>query len=370
MTERQMEFRVGLFVLAATAVAGVMIFRFGELKDHFTQSQTVTVHFRDASGVHSSSPVKMSGIEIGAVHDVRLDEKHGGVLVEIGIRPEFTVREGSKPRVTTSLLGDAAIEFSPGLGSAPLKPNVVLPGIAAAGPMEAVDRLESRMGAAMDVFTQTGREWGRVGHNVNQALQGSDGQQMHRVMQSTLASLEEFTRTMRSANSTLESAQSLLADKETQNGLRQTLHALPQLVNDTRTAIQSVSVTVQRMDKNMQYLDTAMRPLATNAKPMATRLNSTLGNLETLSGELAQFSKLLRNRDGSIQRLVADPSLYRNLNATAASLAVFLKNAEPVLSDLRVFSDKIARHPELIGVRGAIRGSSGIKQVDYEQRQR
>lgn len=368
MTERQMEFRVGLFVLAATTVAGVMIFRFGELKDQFSQVQTVTVHFRDASGIHGSSPVRMSGIQIGTVRDVRLDERNGGVLVELGIRPEFTVREGSQPRVTTSILGDAAIEFSPGIGSAPLKPNALVPGIAAASPMEAVDRLEQRMGTAMDVFTQTGREWGRVGNSVNQALQGPDGQQMHRVMQSTLASLEEFTRTMRSANQTLNSAQSLLADKETQAGLKQTLHALPQLVNDTRTAIQSVSVTVQRMDKNMQYLDAAMRPLASNAKPMATRLNATLANLETLSGELAQFSKLLRNRDGSIQRLVADPSLYRNLNATAASLAVFLKNAEPVVSDLRIFSDKIARHPELIGVRGAIRGSSGLKQVDYEQK--
>ena len=175
---------------------------------------------------------------------------------------------------------------------------------------------------------------------------------------------------MRTASQTLQSAQGVLADTSTQNGLRETLDALPKLVNDTRQAIQAVRVTVQRVDRNMQHLDTAIQPIAANSKPMAARLTNTLSNLETLSGELAHFSTMLRTRDGSIQRLVSDPSLYRNMNSTAASLAVFLKNAEPVISDLRIFSDKIARHPELIGVRGALRGSSGIKQTDYQERQR
>lgn len=367
MTERQMEFRVGVFVIAATCVAAVMVFQFGELKDRFTATTNVTAHFRDAGGLHASAPVRMSGVQIGTVREIRLDEKNGGVLVRIGIRPGFTLREGSQPRVVTSLLGDAAIDFSPGVGTPPIQAGAVIPGIAAVGPMEAVDRLEQRVGTALDVFSQTGREWGRVGASVNSAMKGADGKQMQRVMQTTLASLEEFTRTMRAATTTLNSAQGVLADSSTQNGLRETLDALPKLVNDTRGAIQAVRVTVQRVDQNMQHLDAAMRPIAQNSQPMAARLNNTLANLESMTGELAQFSKLLRTRDGSIQRLVADPSLYRNLNATAASLAVFLRNAEPVLSDLRIFSDKIARHPELIGVRGALRGSSGIKQVDYEK---
>ena len=190
---------------------------------------------------------------------------------------------------------------------------------------------------------------------------------MRLVMERTIASLDEFARTMQTANQTLTAAHSVLAEPATQAGLRETLQALPRLVNDTRAAIVAVRTTVQRVDGNMQHLDRAMRPIAANSEPMARRLNNTLTNLETLSGELAQFSTLLRNRDGSLQQLVSDPSLYRNLNATSASLAVFLRNVEPMMADLRIFSDKIARHPELIGVRGAIRGSSGIKQTGYEK---
>ena len=33
----------------------------------------------------------------------------------------------------------------------------------------------------------------------------------------------------------------------------------------------------------------------------------------------------------------------------------------PIVNDARVFTDKIARHPEVLGVRGAIKKSPGIK---------
>jgi phospholipid/cholesterol/gamma-HCH transport system substrate-binding protein len=40
---------------------------------------------------------------------------------------------------------------------------------------------------------------------------------------------------------------------------------------------------------------------------------------------------------------------------------VLVRNLEPVLKDLREFSDKVARNPELLGVGGAVRPSNGLK---------
>jgi phospholipid/cholesterol/gamma-HCH transport system substrate-binding protein len=53
-----------------------------------------------------------------------------------------------------------------------------------------------------------------------------------------------------------------------------------------------------------------------------------------------------------------------NLNRSAESASMLLRNLEPVIRDLRVFSDKVARHPELIGVSGALKGSSGLKDPE------
>ena len=53
--------------------------------------------------------------------------------------------------------------------------------------------------------------------------------------------------------------------------------------------------------------------------------------------------------------------VYQSIDAAAASLARVLARTEKIARDLEVFADKVARRPELIGVGGAIRGSSGLK---------
>ena len=51
MSEKQLQFRVGLFVLAACVVIGVMTFQFGEFRGAFSEKYTVHVHFDSAPGV-------------------------------------------------------------------------------------------------------------------------------------------------------------------------------------------------------------------------------------------------------------------------------------------------------------------------------
>ena len=50
-------------------------------------------------------------------------------------------------------------------------------------------------------------------------------------------------------------------------------------------------------------------------------------------------------------------------NYTISLCHILLENLKPVVADLQVFSDKVARHPELLGVRGVVRGSDGSKDT-------
>ncbi|MCA9023317.1 MAG: hypothetical protein KDA74_24380, partial [Planctomycetaceae bacterium] len=54
---------------------------------------------------------------------------------------------------------------------------------------------------------------------------------------------------------------------------------------------------------------------------------------------------------------------------SASSLTVLLNNLEPIARDIRIFSDKIARHPEILGVSGAMKGSSGLKDATEQPSQ-
>ena len=93
---------------------------------------------------------------------------------------------------------------------------------------------------------------------------------------------------------------------------------------------------------------------------------SVTDSAEQLSKALAEVRLLLQTfgkGNGSIQKLLTDPTVYQNLDGAAGSLARVMGRAEKITRDLEVFADKIAHRPELIGVGGALRPSSGLKDL-------
>ena len=73
------------------------------------------------------------------------------------------------------------------------------------------------------------------------------------------------------------------------------------------------------------------------------------------------FTKALNESDGTLGKLVRDPRVYEDLAAAAANVKNLSRDLRPIVDDIRVFSDKIARHPEQLGVRGALDRRPGIK---------
>ena len=366
MTERQLQFRVGLFVLVALAVGGVMIFQFGRLRRYFEPRYAVAIHFDSAAGLHRSAPVRRNGIRIGAVREIRFDEKSGGVLVLVEIGNEHRVRIDAQPMLVRSILGDAGIEFQPGQRQEFVKSGDRLEGTQSADPMQMVARMQLDMQTTLKSFDSTSKEWRELAVNMNSLLDTNHGK-LDDVVEQTAVALAAFTSTMSEANKALASANVVLGDPKRQESMKRTLDALPALLEETRDVIMAAKSAVGHVDDNLANLKDVTGPLAKHSRSIVIRLDNTLANMESISAELNSFTKLLTKKDGTLQRLVSDPELYKNLNDSAASLSVLLRNVEPIARDLRVFSDKIARHPELIGVGGAFRGSSGLKNADDEK---
>jgi ABC-type transporter Mla subunit MlaD len=114
MSERGLRLRLGLFVLLALVLLGTMIFLFGSLPTMFQRANLYTVRFTDAPGVASGTPVRRSGVRIGTVRNVTLDDERGIVRVEVAVDPRFTLRHNEQATLVTGLLGtDASIDFMP-----------------------------------------------------------------------------------------------------------------------------------------------------------------------------------------------------------------------------------------------------------------
>src|SRR4051812_29023542 len=198
MNDRKLQFRVGIFVIVTSVIAGIIVFQFGEFKSLWQPRYTLAIHFDEAPGVYPSTPVRQNGIAVGKVSEVILDEKHGGVLVLVSVRSDFKLRKDARPRLTLTLLGDATIDFTPGKSTELLQAGDRIKGEPAADPMQIVNQLDRKLTATLDSFEATSREWQQVGRNLNGLVETNRGN-LDQVIERTAVALDQFTQTMKNA---------------------------------------------------------------------------------------------------------------------------------------------------------------------------
>jgi phospholipid/cholesterol/gamma-HCH transport system substrate-binding protein len=105
------------------------------------------------------------------------------------------------------------------------------------------------------------------------------------------------------------------------------------------------------------------KPLAERSEPLARDVAESAAQLNKAITEVRELLRVFARENGTVQKLLTDPALYQSLDAAAVSLARVLARAEKIARDLEVFADKVARRPELIGVGGVVKPSSGLKDA-------
>src|SRR5437899_2588083 len=121
MSERQMRFRIGLLVFVAMGLFAALVVLFGSLPTVFKRTNPYTIVFSDAPGVATGVPVRRSGVRIGEVRDLKIDEETGKVHVVVSIDPPYRVRHNEVPTLVVGLLtSDVAIDLVPEVPPPPM----------------------------------------------------------------------------------------------------------------------------------------------------------------------------------------------------------------------------------------------------------
>jgi phospholipid/cholesterol/gamma-HCH transport system substrate-binding protein len=139
----------------------------------------------------------------------------------------------------------------------------------------------------------------------------------------------------------------------------------PQLdttMKDASAAMKSFSTSAEKLDVSLTNLQAFTKELGERGPGLIRNVDEVSVRLGQVAIDLGTFTKSLSQGDGTIRRLVSDPALYNALNEAAAAAGKGVSRFDRILYDLSIFSDKIARHPELLGVSGAVAPSSGIKR--------
>src|SRR5689334_21689730 len=114
MNDQSIRFRIGIFVLGALLLLAVLIILFGGFPNYFKPTHSYTVQFDNAPNIAPGTPVRRSGVRIGEVRRVELDNETGKVNVVISIDPAYTIRKSDVPTQVAGFLGaDTTIDFLP-----------------------------------------------------------------------------------------------------------------------------------------------------------------------------------------------------------------------------------------------------------------
>jgi phospholipid/cholesterol/gamma-HCH transport system substrate-binding protein len=131
-SEKSLELKVGVFVLAGLAVLAALVVQFGRLGEGFKTYYGLTVRFPDASGLLKGSDVLLAGAKIGHVSGgPRLVQVGQGVEVPLRIYDYVKIPAESKFTVGSSgLLGDrfVAVTMPPGQPSSYIAKNSMIEG--------------------------------------------------------------------------------------------------------------------------------------------------------------------------------------------------------------------------------------------------
>ncbi len=107
------EFKVGALVAAVLALIVIMSFQISEDPNYLRASKILWFLIPDANGLIPNSAVKMAGIDVGIIKDIKLN--NGLARVEMSIRADLPISSSSRVEIRANgILGDKYVEIIPG----------------------------------------------------------------------------------------------------------------------------------------------------------------------------------------------------------------------------------------------------------------
>src|SRR6266498_48897 len=275
------EVSVGVLVLVGfVAFTGFMFWLTG--RSLVSRAVSVRVGFKNVQGRKEGDPVRVSGVKKGRVGPVRL-ERVGRVTVTLQLDPEVRPHKDATATVAPAdFLGAKYVDYNPGVSDTLLAVGGFIRGVT-----------EEQFA---DVAQRAATSANELIANVNKGL--NPGQLASDIHNTLLA---------------------------TQRGM----NALTQAT--TGPAVQQTQATLKSLERVMAHLDTLLG--ASNAQTTGKRLDTLSVNLTQLTGRLADatgsLKQLLDKMDrgeGTLGKFATDTMLYKNLNATRASLTELMND--------------------------------------------
>ena len=124
MKKYAMETTVGIFLVIGLICIGYMTVKLGHVNLWGDNAYPLFARFTTVTGLRTGSLVYISGIEVGRVEKLAMDQEKQQALVELRIRNDIKIHDDAIASIKTEgLIGDMYISIDPGGAGDPLKPG-------------------------------------------------------------------------------------------------------------------------------------------------------------------------------------------------------------------------------------------------------
>jgi phospholipid/cholesterol/gamma-HCH transport system substrate-binding protein len=318
------ELKVGAFVLAGLTVVGALIFVIGDSRRMFERHAEYSIVFQQIQGLGRGSPVRMGGLDVGSVADVRYGENAKDdriyVTVSIATSEAVRIRQDSVASIASKgLLGDKMVIITTG------SPNAqALPPGSTIRSEEAQD-LEEIIGNLKDI----GSKASQVMDNLQKTTDTLANEQFREDVRAGMASLRKLLDSVANgkgyANKLLTDEAEAQRLSSTIANLEKTSASLDDFVAGLNTAVARVNHGPGLAHEVIYGGDDAVSSVSAAADETALllkeiraqgggqKLGEALNNLSAASQDLKALAADLRAGKGTLGALLVDPSVYEDV---------------------------------------------------------
>src|SRR5262245_15531533 len=401
MSTRTLRQRLGLFVIAAAALFALLVVMFGSLPGLFKRTTTYTVRFTDAPGLTEGAPVRRSGVRIGTVRDLILDEERGIVRVRLAIDAPYRLRNSEQVTLVTGLLGgDTSIDLVPKpieagqvIDREPVEPGAELIGVRAATvntllrgasevvpttqetlndmrkSMQRLERLAARLEKSVPLADDTMREYRDLARDARRTLPDVQrtNDEFRELVRETRQALPDVQRASREvADLSRDARQAIPALEQTTEEFRALTREARGLVPVVRNNVEDVGAFARTWTRVGEQVDVWVR----DNKDKATRtMDAVQESAQTINETASQAARLfsdanIRNVETTLQnsaraseplpRISRDAeditregkTTVRQLNTTLQQMDATLRDIQKAVRPASDRSDRMFRNAD------------------------
>ena len=294
--------KIGLFVLVTGSGS---IFYVMQTADNIDAPDTyrVEAYIEDASGLRPGTQIWVSGVSVGRVRDIALDQGQARLMMELSSEvPVY--RNAVIRKQTQSLLGNAIVALEPGSPEArAISHGGVIPNVVSTTSMERAFNSAEKLAAEMEQFMT----------DLNSFMNEEGGYR-------TLEEILSLSRDTVASTSRLVESNMLLLEQSLQNmaAITDRLEASSQQDLSEVSAILAHTASItERIDRLLAQRDGEMNDSVDDLRESIDHLNASLGNIEAITARI-------ENGEGTLGKLVTEDELYERVDRVAKNVDEFI----------------------------------------------